>query len=226
MISACAVWFSALDKSCFAPYSAALCCEPLKEFNFSWVGTCKYSLSTWYCTCFFCKTLLFSPANEIYECRMNPLTTVLVILTTVWYSTQIYYLQFLDIIHFLFPFLGNILELNHSPFLLMYAFISRVICFCLLFNLQLMCEIYLSHIPSREELETVEAFASGLSVDNWICCKFQMLNRPLAPVLVLLFKRYHGELHTLVALEFGVFWDKFLQSFFFLDKNSDSTRSY
>jgi hypothetical protein len=32
-----------------------------------------------------------------------------------------------------------------------------------------------------------------------------MLNRPLAPVLVLLFKRYHGELHTLVALEFGVF---------------------
>ncbi|MBA0699357.1 hypothetical protein Goari_001003, partial [Gossypium aridum] len=32
-----------------------------------------------------------------------------------------------------------------------------------------------------EELETVEAFASGLCVDGWICCKFQMLNRPLAP---------------------------------------------
>ncbi|KAA3452526.1 S-adenosyl-L-methionine-dependent methyltransferases superfamily protein isoform 1 [Gossypium australe] len=41
----------------------------------------------------------------------------------------------------------------------------------------------------REELETVEAFASELCVDGWICCKFQMLNRPLAPVLVFIFKR-------------------------------------
>jgi len=80
---------------------------------------------------------------------------------------------------------------------------SYVSVFFLIFN---RCVRFIfSHIPSREELETVEAFASGLSVDNWICCKFQMLNRPLAPVLVLLFKRYHGELHTLVALEFGVF---------------------
>ncbi|KAG6767154.1 hypothetical protein POTOM_028334 [Populus tomentosa] len=49
--------------------------------------------------------------------------------------------------------------------------------------------VYVGHPGGMEELETVEAFASGLSVDNWICCKFQMLNRPLAPVLVLLFKR-------------------------------------
>ncbi|KAJ4829869.1 hypothetical protein Tsubulata_013127 [Turnera subulata] len=49
--------------------------------------------------------------------------------------------------------------------------------------------VYVGHPGGREELETVEAFASGLSVDNWICCKFQMLNRPLAPVLVFLFKR-------------------------------------
>ncbi|XP_024460976.2 uncharacterized protein LOC7462554 isoform X2 [Populus trichocarpa] len=48
--------------------------------------------------------------------------------------------------------------------------------------------VYVGHPGGMEELETVEAFASGLSVDNWICCKFQMLNRPLAPVLVLLFK--------------------------------------
>ncbi|KAL5811484.1 hypothetical protein ACOSQ4_028052 [Xanthoceras sorbifolium] len=49
--------------------------------------------------------------------------------------------------------------------------------------------VYVGHPGGREELETVEAFASRLSVDNWICCKFQMLNRPLAPVLVFLFKR-------------------------------------
>ncbi|KAK9275576.1 hypothetical protein L1049_022843 [Liquidambar formosana] len=33
----------------------------------------------------------------------------------------------------------------------------------------------------KEEFEAVQAFASGLSVESWICCKFQMLNRPLAP---------------------------------------------
>ncbi|XVE52768.1 hypothetical protein DITRI_Ditri02bG0150100 [Diplodiscus trichospermus] len=49
--------------------------------------------------------------------------------------------------------------------------------------------VYVGHRGGREELETVEAFASGLSVDGWICCKFQMLNRPLAPVLVFLVKR-------------------------------------
>ncbi|XP_050221048.1 uncharacterized protein LOC126671328 isoform X2 [Mercurialis annua] len=41
----------------------------------------------------------------------------------------------------------------------------------------------------RDELEKVESFSSGLPVDDWVCCKFQMLNRPVAPVLVFLFKR-------------------------------------
>lgn len=50
--------------------------------------------------------------------------------------------------------------------------------------------VYVGHPGGREELETVEAFASGLCVDGWICCKFQMLNRPLAPVLVFIFKRW------------------------------------
>lgn len=49
--------------------------------------------------------------------------------------------------------------------------------------------VYVGHCGGREELEAVEAFASRLPVDNWICCKLQMLNRPLAPVLVFLFKR-------------------------------------
>ncbi|XVF77895.1 hypothetical protein PTKIN_Ptkin14bG0084400 [Pterospermum kingtungense] len=49
--------------------------------------------------------------------------------------------------------------------------------------------VYIGHPGGRDELETVEAFASELSVNDWICCKFQMLNRPLAPVLVFLFKR-------------------------------------
>ncbi|KAK3217786.1 hypothetical protein Dsin_011756 [Dipteronia sinensis] len=49
--------------------------------------------------------------------------------------------------------------------------------------------VYVGHPGGREEMETVEAFASRLPVDQWICCKFQMINRPLAPVLVFLFKR-------------------------------------
>ncbi|KAK7851841.1 hypothetical protein CFP56_040745 [Quercus suber] len=42
---------------------------------------------------------------------------------------------------------------------------------------------------SRAESETVHTFASKLPVNNWVCCKFQMLNQPWAPILVLLFKR-------------------------------------
>lgn len=49
--------------------------------------------------------------------------------------------------------------------------------------------VYVGHPGGREEFETVQAFASGLPVDNWICCKLQMLNRPLAPIIVFLFKR-------------------------------------
>ncbi|XP_065864948.1 tRNA (mnm(5)s(2)U34)-methyltransferase, chloroplastic [Euphorbia lathyris] len=49
--------------------------------------------------------------------------------------------------------------------------------------------VYVGHLGGREELESVENFASELPVDEWICSKFQMLNRPVAPVLVFLFKR-------------------------------------
>lgn len=48
---------------------------------------------------------------------------------------------------------------------------------------------YVGHPGGMEEYEMVEGFASGLPVDNWICCKLQMLNRPLAPILLLLCKR-------------------------------------
>ncbi|CAH8321410.1 unnamed protein product [Eruca vesicaria subsp. sativa] len=49
--------------------------------------------------------------------------------------------------------------------------------------------VYIGHTGGREELEVVEAFGSSLPVSDWVCCKFQMLNRPLAPVLVFMFKR-------------------------------------
>ncbi|KAL2495716.1 S-adenosyl-L-methionine-dependent methyltransferase superfamily protein [Forsythia ovata] len=48
--------------------------------------------------------------------------------------------------------------------------------------------VYVGHAGGRDEFETVQAFASELPVDNWVCCKLQMLNRPLAPVLVILSK--------------------------------------
>ncbi|GKB27548.1 S-adenosyl-L-methionine-dependent methyltransferases superfamily protein, partial [Tanacetum coccineum] len=49
--------------------------------------------------------------------------------------------------------------------------------------------VYVGHPGGMEEYDTVEGFASQLSVNDWICCKLQMLNRPLAPILVLLCKR-------------------------------------
>ncbi|XP_013602727.1 PREDICTED: putative rRNA methylase YtqB isoform X2 [Brassica oleracea var. oleracea] len=49
--------------------------------------------------------------------------------------------------------------------------------------------VYIGHPGGREELEVVEAFGSSLPVSDWVCCKLQMLNRPLAPVLVFMFKR-------------------------------------
>ncbi|KVH99223.1 DNA-binding HORMA [Cynara cardunculus var. scolymus] len=49
--------------------------------------------------------------------------------------------------------------------------------------------VYVGHPGGMEEYEMVEGFASGLAVDKWICCKLQMLNRPLAPVLLFLCKR-------------------------------------
>ncbi|KAK1278616.1 hypothetical protein QJS04_geneDACA022177 [Acorus gramineus] len=44
-------------------------------------------------------------------------------------------------------------------------------------------------IPIREELETVQAFASHLPTDAWTSCRLETLNRPTAPVLVLVFKK-------------------------------------
>jgi hypothetical protein len=36
--------------------------------------------------------------------------------------------------------------------------------------------------------ELVESFASSLPIDTWVSCKLQMLNRPIAPLLILLKK--------------------------------------
>ncbi|KAL0363044.1 UNVERIFIED_CONTAM: hypothetical protein Scaly_1259600 [Sesamum calycinum] len=44
---------------------------------------------------------------------------------------------------------------------------------------------YVGHSGGREEFEIVQSFGAGLPIDSWVCCKLQMLNRPLAPVLVL-----------------------------------------
>nr|XP_048330506.1 putative rRNA methylase YtqB isoform X2 [Ziziphus jujuba var. spinosa] len=49
--------------------------------------------------------------------------------------------------------------------------------------------VYVGHPGGREELETVEEFCCKLPVENWTCCKIQMLNRQLAPILVFLFKK-------------------------------------
>ena len=42
----------------------------------------------------------------------------------------------------------------------------------------------------RDELDIVESFASSLPADTWVSCKFEMINRPVAPVLVLLHKKW------------------------------------
>lgn len=41
----------------------------------------------------------------------------------------------------------------------------------------------------RDELEAVQGFASDLPVEAWTSTEFEMLNRPAAPVLVLIFKK-------------------------------------
>ncbi|XP_011095715.1 uncharacterized protein LOC105175089 [Sesamum indicum] len=48
---------------------------------------------------------------------------------------------------------------------------------------------YVGHSGGWEEFEIVQSFGAGLPIDNWVCCKLQMLNRPLAPVLLLLSKK-------------------------------------
>uniref|UniRef100_A0ACD5U1Y6 Uncharacterized protein n=1 Tax=Avena sativa TaxID=4498 RepID=A0ACD5U1Y6_AVESA len=49
--------------------------------------------------------------------------------------------------------------------------------------------VYIGHLGGRDELNIVESFASSLPVDTWVTCKFEMINRPVAPVLVLLHKK-------------------------------------
>ncbi|KAK7324296.1 hypothetical protein VNO77_27829 [Canavalia gladiata] len=49
--------------------------------------------------------------------------------------------------------------------------------------------VYVGHPGGQEELEAVESFAAKLCVENWICCKLQMLNRPSAPIPIFLFQR-------------------------------------
>ncbi|XP_029126165.1 uncharacterized protein LOC109793334 isoform X2 [Cajanus cajan] len=49
--------------------------------------------------------------------------------------------------------------------------------------------VYVGHPGGREELEAVESFAARLCVENWICCKIQMLNRPFAPIPIFLYRR-------------------------------------
>ncbi|RDY01017.1 ytqB [Mucuna pruriens] len=49
--------------------------------------------------------------------------------------------------------------------------------------------VYVGHPGGREELETVESFAARLCVENWICCKLQMLNRSTAPIPIFLYRR-------------------------------------
>ncbi|MCD7465708.1 hypothetical protein HAX54_001788 [Datura stramonium] len=48
---------------------------------------------------------------------------------------------------------------------------------------------YVGHPGGREEFEKIEEFASRLPVESWNCCRLQVLNRPLAPMLIFLFKR-------------------------------------
>ncbi|CAH9117932.1 unnamed protein product [Cuscuta epithymum] len=48
---------------------------------------------------------------------------------------------------------------------------------------------YVGHSGGREEFDKIEELTSRLPFKSWNCCKLQMLNRPLAPVLVFLRKR-------------------------------------
>ncbi|KAK9085841.1 hypothetical protein Sjap_026252 [Stephania japonica] len=49
--------------------------------------------------------------------------------------------------------------------------------------------VYVGHPGGRDEYAVVQAFASQLLVEEWVCCKFEMVNRPAAPVLFLLFRK-------------------------------------
>ncbi|CAL9054130.1 tRNA (mnm(5)s(2)U34)-methyltransferase, chloroplastic [Musa acuminata AAA Group] len=49
--------------------------------------------------------------------------------------------------------------------------------------------VYVGHPGGRDELESIEGFASGLPVESWSSFKLEMLNRPTGPVLILIFKK-------------------------------------
>lgn len=49
--------------------------------------------------------------------------------------------------------------------------------------------VYVGHPGGRDELETVESFASSLPMESWVSSKLEMLNRPTCPVLVFFFKK-------------------------------------
>ncbi|CAN6337125.1 unnamed protein product [Urochloa humidicola] len=49
--------------------------------------------------------------------------------------------------------------------------------------------VYIGHPGGRDELDVVESFASSLPIDTWASCKLQMVNKPVAPVLILLNKK-------------------------------------
>ncbi|CAI9088024.1 OLC1v1022251C1 [Oldenlandia corymbosa var. corymbosa] len=49
--------------------------------------------------------------------------------------------------------------------------------------------VYVGHQGGREEFEAVQSFASELPLEEWVCCKLQTINRPFAPIMVLLYRR-------------------------------------
>ncbi|KAL5231615.1 hypothetical protein ABZP36_030391 [Zizania latifolia] len=62
--------------------------------------------------------------------------------------------------------------------------------------------VYIGHPGGRDELSVVESFASSLPIDTWVSSKFEMLNRPIAPVLILLHKKLSS------SCEATQFWEK------------------
>lgn len=61
--------------------------------------------------------------------------------------------------------------------------------------------VYVGHPGGRDELETVESFASSLSMESWVSSKLEMLNRPTCPVLVFFFKRQYIKMFMLRSSE-------------------------
>lgn len=49
--------------------------------------------------------------------------------------------------------------------------------------------VYVGHPGGRDEYEIVQSFASNLPADLWFSCKFEVTNKPSAPVLILIYKK-------------------------------------